>query len=232
LKLGLLADIHGNHYALKAVLDSAKKKGIEKLLVTGDFIGYYFWPMEVLELLKDWDVVAIRGNHDRMLGDILNNNPLRLKLYKKYGSGLNIAFEKLDKKSIDWLLGLSDTAEYDTPEGKILLCHGSPWDPDEYVYPNSSNTSLERYKSLDVKWVIQGHTHYPMNLIIGNTSLINPGSVGQPRNSQPGAHWTSLNTVSGEVRHFCEKYEIALVEEESKKRHPELPYLSQILERK
>ena len=232
MKLGLLSDIHGNYYALKAVLGSVKERGIDTLLITGDFVGYYFWPVEVFSLLKDWDIVAIRGNHDRMLEDIFNDKNLRLKLYKKYGSGLDIAFEQLDRKSFEWLKHLPDSIEYETEDGNVLLCHGSPWDRDEYIYPDSADLSLKRYHNLNVKWVIQGHTHYPMYRKIGSTYLINPGSVGQPRNSQPGAHWAVLDTASGEFKHFCEKYDSSIVIKESQKRHPELPYLANILDRK
>ena len=232
MKLALLSDIHGNHHALRAVLNAVRQQHVDTLLIAGDFVGYYFWPVEVFSLLKEWDIVAIRGNHDRMLEDIVNDKSLRLKLYEKYGSGLDVAFEQLDSKSIEWLTHLPDSIEYETKDGNVLLCHGSPWDRDEYIYPDSSDLSLKRYENLNVKWVIQGHTHYPMYLKIGNIVLINPGSVGQPRNSQPGAHWATLDTDSGIVKHFCEKYDLSIVVKESQKRHPEIPYLAKILDRK
>ena len=67
MKIGLLGDIHGNRYALDAVLTSARLFGIERLLITGDLIGYYFWPREVLELLTPWNFTAVYGNHESML---------------------------------------------------------------------------------------------------------------------------------------------------------------------
>ena len=67
MKFALLSDIHGNSFALKEVLKAVKKKKITTLIITGDFVGYYFWPLEVFELLKGWIIVAIRCNHDRML---------------------------------------------------------------------------------------------------------------------------------------------------------------------
>ena len=54
MKVALLSDIHGNVFALQSVLNAVKKKGIDTLIVTGDFVGYYFWPAEVFALLKDW----------------------------------------------------------------------------------------------------------------------------------------------------------------------------------
>jgi len=121
---------------------------------------------------------------------------------------------------------------YETKDGNVLLCHGSPWDRDEYVYPDSDDQSLSRYANLNIKWVIQGHTHYPMYKQIGDVVMINPGSVGQPRNRQSCAQWALLDTYSGKVKYFCEQYDLSIVVEESKKRHPEIPYLADILERR
>jgi putative phosphoesterase len=231
MKIGLLGDIHGNYYALKAVLNSIKKKNIDTLLIVGDFVGYYFWPVEVFELLKDWNMVAICGNHDRMLKDAANEENYRLKVRKKYGSGLDIALDQLDEKRIEWLNNLPDSVEYEVDYGSILLCHGSPWDGDEYVYPDSESESLRRYANLDVKWVVQGHTHYPMHKEIGDVTIINPGSVGQPRNRQLGAQWALLDTRLNKVDFYCEQYDIKIVTKESRERHPEIPYLANILEK-
>jgi putative phosphoesterase len=231
MRLALLSDIHGNCYALKAVLDKLKLRNIDTLIITGDFVGYYFWPVEVFKLLESWDVVAIRGNHDRMLERAAIDKSYRLKVRKKYGSGLNIALEQLHNKTIKWLTNLPDSLKYETENGNVFLCHGSPWDRDEYVYPNSDNESLKRYVNLNVRWVVQGHTHYPMYKKIGDIEVINPGSVGQPRNGSPGAQWALLDTTSGEVKHFCEQYDASKVIREAKEINPEIPYLANILQR-
>ena len=98
MKFALLSDVHSNSFALQAVLNAVKKKNIDTLIMTGDFVGYYFWPAKVFELLKDWNVVAVRGNHDRMLEDVINDTSHRLNIHKKYGSGLEVAFQQLDSK--------------------------------------------------------------------------------------------------------------------------------------
>ena len=231
MKIGLLGDIHGNVHALITVMKAIGQKNIDTLLITGDFIGYYFWPLEVFEILKSWNMFAVCGNHEKMLEKARADDNFRLKISKKYGSGINIALDQLDEKRIEWLKHLPDSLEYETKEGKILLCHGSPWDVDEYVYPDSDTDSLRRYADLNVKWVVQGHTHYPMKKKIGNITIINPGSVGQPRNRQPGAQWALLDTNSRNVEFFCEQYNVNKVMKESSRRHPELPYLANVLDR-
>lgn len=230
MKLALLSDIHGNYYALKAVLDILKHKNIDTLIIAGDFVGYYFWPVEVFELLKEWNLVAVCGNHDRMLKSAINDKNYRFKVRNKYGSGLDIALEQLDKKTIEWLMCLPDSLKYETQEGVMLLCHGSPWDKDEYVYPDADNMSFNRYADLGVRWVVQGHTHYPLYKKVDNVLLINPGSIGQPRNMKLGAQWALLDTISGEVAYFCEQYDSSKVIIESNKKHPEIPYLANILQ--
>ena len=232
MKIAILSDIHSNVYALESVLNAVKKKSIDTLIIAGDFVGYYFWPADVFNLLKDWDLVAIRGNHDQMLEKAKIDKDYLIKKCKKYGSGLSVAIEQLDKDRFTWLTNLPDLLEYKTPDGNILICHGSPWIDDEYIYPDADDKSLGRYDALNVKWVIQGHTHYSMHKNIGDVTLINPGSVGQPRNKKPGAHWALLDTSLNRVDFFCEQYDIKKVVEESKKRHPEIPYLANILENK
>jgi putative phosphoesterase len=231
MRLALLSDIHGNHHALSAVLNVVRQKKIGTILIAGDFIGYYFWPVEVFQLLKPWNVVAVRGNHERMLDKARNDRNFFRRIDEKYGSGLSIALDQLDSKRIDWLTNLPDSLEYETENYKILLCHGSPWDRDEYIYSDSEDESLDKYASLDAKWVVQGHTHYPMIRKFGDVTVINPGSVGQPRNRHSGAQWALLDTESRKIEHFCEQYDLNKVVMESKKRHPEIPYLANVLER-
>ena len=144
---------------------------------------------------------------------------------------LFVALDQLDKKTIKWLTNLPNSLKYETEDGDVLLCHGSLWDSDEYIYPDADDESLARYSTLDVKWVIQGHTHYAMHKEIGGVTLINPGSVGQPRDRNPGAHWALLDTSLNKIDFLCEEYDIKKVVDESKKRHPEIPYLASILEK-
>jgi len=232
VRYALLADIHANSYALEAALKSVERKNIKTLLIAGDFIGYYFWPVETFKLLESWNVIAVSGNHDTMFKKEIQDNRLRDSINTKYGSGLNVAMDELSKKDIDWLINLPNSCEFKANNEKILICHGSPWDEDEYIYPDSKDKLLDRYANLEVKWVVQGHTHYPMLEKIGNVTVINPGSVGQPRNRQVGAQWAMLDTASNTVEHYCEKYDLNSVVSESKKRHPEIPYLADVLERR
>lgn len=231
MKLGLLGDIHGNHFALEAVLTSAIKRGVERLLITGDLIGYYFWPKETLELLAPWTSDVVRGNHEDMLAMARSDPAFLLRMDAHYGTGLRSTIEQLGTQQIDQLCALPHPLELVIDGCKILLCHGAPWDIDQYVYPDAQLELLERCAVQKFDLVVLGHTHYPMTHKIGRTFVVNPGSVGQPRNRQPGAHWAIFDTASREVNLYCDAYDVGPVIAESRRRHPDIPYLVKILER-
>ena len=73
MKIAVLSDIHGNHIALQKVLNEIKNTNIRKIFIAGDFIGYYFWPKEVLSMISGLDVIAIQGNHEEMFFNIITS---------------------------------------------------------------------------------------------------------------------------------------------------------------
>ena len=231
MKLGLLGDIHGNDLALQAVLAAAASSGVEKLLITGDLVGYYHSPLQVLALLRPWDRRMVRGNHEDMLNTARSDPAFLAQVDARYGAGLRTAIEQLGIQQLDELCGLPHPLELVIDGCRILLCHGTPWDNDQYVYPDAKQELLERCAMQEFDLVVLGHTHYPMCHQIGGTTLVNPGSVGQPRNRKPGAHWAFFDTASREVTLRCETYDADPVIAESRRRHPDIPYLAEVLKR-
>lgn len=231
MKLALLGDIHGNHQALQAVLSAASLCGVERLLITGDLVGYYFRPLSVLGLLEPWCRHIVRGNHEDMLNRARCDPLFLAQVDVRYGYGLRCALEQLDDQQLDDLCALSSTLELEVEGCKMLLCHGSPWDADTYVYPDASSSLLERCAIQEFDLVILGHTHYPMRHTIGNTLVVNPGSVGQPRNRRPGASWAIFDTTSRVLEFRQEHYDSSALVQECRERNPELPYLADVLMR-
>lgn len=231
MKLGLLGDIHGNSCALRAVLYAAGNRGVEKLLVTGDLVGYYFHPAEVLAALAEWEVFVVRGNHEEMLTKARTDSAFLSSVDLKYGSGLRCAMEQLQESQLDELCGLPHSLDLKIDGCRILLCHGSPWDPDQYIYPDSEPALMQRCVEKEHDLVVLGHTHYPMLQKIGKPLLVNPGSVGQPRNRKPGAQWALFDTVNRTVEFLSEAYDPAPLVAESLRRHPGLPYMADVLTR-
>jgi putative phosphoesterase len=231
MKLGFLGDIHGNSAALRAVLFAARSRGVEKLLITGDLVGYYFQPKEVLDALSEWEVLVVRGNHEEMLTRARSDSGFLSDIGLKYGTGLRCAMEQLQESQLDELCRLPHPLDLTIDGCRILLCHGSPWDIDQYIYPNADTALMERCSEMKYDVIVLGHTHYPTIRQIGKTLLVNPGSVGQPRNRQPGAHWVLFETATRTTNLLCEEYDSSSVVAESRLRHPELPYIADVLTR-
>lgn len=231
MKLALLGDIHGNDLALEAVLAAASSRGVEKLLITGDLVGYYFAPRKVLELLQGWDKHIVRGNHEGMLDTARTDADFLMRVDAKYGGGLREALDQLSESQLDELCGLPYYLDLNIGGCRILLCHGAPWDTDQYVYPDANQELLERCAVPEFDLIILGHTHYPMRKRVGRVWVVNPGSVGQPRNRHPGAYWAIFDTESRELGMHCENYDARALIAESRRRHPGIPYLAEVLER-
>lgn len=231
MKVALMGDIHGNDQALRAVLEAAAAAEVDRLLVTGDLIGYYFAPRQVLDLLSEWNVDVVRGNHEAMLSAARGDSAYLAQVEARYGSGVRIAIEELNSKQLDELCALPHPLELTIDGARILLCHGAPWDLDQYIYPDAPHELLSRCAEEGHDLVVMGHTHYPMLRRTGKTVLVNPGSVGQPRDRKPGACWALLDTENLTIELRRERYDSSNLIRECRLRHPGLAYLSEVLER-
>lgn len=225
----MLGDIHGNHYALNAVLNAASTAGVDQWLNTGDMVGYYFTPGRVMELLGQLSSHSVQGNHEVMLCQSRKDPDLLCAVDAKYGSGVRVALEQLSAQQLDDVCGLPHSLNLEIDGIRILLSHGAPWNIDQYIYPDSPCDLMERCVPDGFDLVVTGHTHYPMIKKIGNAVLVNPGSVGQPRNRCPGASWAIFDTIDRTVELRSESYDSTELVRECRLRHPELPYLSEVL---
>jgi putative phosphoesterase len=231
MRFALLGDIHGNDLALEAVLAAARNAGAEALLVTGDVVGYYFAPARVLELLNEWRMWMVRGNHEDMLSHARAIPAALDTIEHEYGSALRAALDELSPVQVDHLCGLPHPLDLTFGSRRILLCHGAPWNNDCYVYPDAPAEVLQRCSAAGHDLVVLGHTHHAMIRRVGPTTIANPGSVGQPRDRIPGAAWALYDTTSGEVSLRRESYAMEQIVAEARARDPDLPYLADVLTR-
>lgn len=230
MKVAILSDIHGNADALKMVLQEMPKD-ISELWILGDLVGYYYHSKEVLELLRNYPCKYIAGNHEHYLRDGLSN-PQILADYKiKYGSSLELATKTLSSSDIDFLKTLPDFLQFSMDTKKILLCHGSPWHNDEYIYPDVQTERLKDFQQIDANFIFLGHTHYPMEINIFGKKIINPGSVGQPRNKKPGAHWAIFDLLTENVTFKITAYSIDSLLRDVDLYDPQNSYLKTVLTR-
>lgn len=196
MKVAILSDIHGNHFALEAVLKIAKKEGVERLLVLGDIVGYYYHPDLVLDMLSKWDYEIIKGNHEVILKDLFDGKINSNELKKKYGHGHEQALKKLNSEQLDWLFDLPNQKTVVIDEVSFQMNHGSPWSIDEYLYPDTSAELLEKCDSSEHDFVLIGHSHYSFSFQCKHSVLLNSGSVGQSREKGGLAYWSIIGTES------------------------------------
>ena len=204
MRLALLADIHGNLPALEAVLHDVDVAGADQIWVAGDLVGYNPWPNEVIQTLKERKVRAIRGNHDRaaLTGDTSWFNEVAAQ-------AIRWSRIVLTPGSVGYLKFLEDRSRAHLPHGTVAMYHGSPRNDDEYVMPWAADELLMRMAS--AQFVVLGHTHVPMAFSSRYGIVVNPGSVGQPRDRDPRAAWALLDTATGGVGQRRVSYDIGAV---------------------
>lgn len=231
MRLGLIGDIHGNADALEVVLSAARQQGVEALCVTGDLVGYYYEPKRVLDLLSSWTYWAVRGNHEDMLLAMRNNSAARSEYLRKYGSGLEYALSTFSGGDMALIEAMPRTRLLSFSGRKLLLAHGTPWDTDEYLYPDAPAGVLERVAESGGDIVVLGHTHYQFHRSLTGRLIINPGSVGQPRDRKPGAAWSILDMETETILHRREDYDIGAVVAAARQHDPALSYNWTVLSR-
>lgn len=232
MKIAILSDIHANDIALKAVLNEIDTLNIDKILFLGDYVGYYYNADIVLKLIKNYDKEMVKGNHEILLKDSLKSRKRSLEVKMKYGSGIEYAKKVLSVKEIDFLINLPDKKVLEFAQTKVLICHGSPWDNNRYIYSNSSVELKKRALKYEADFVFIGHTHYPYIYKHNNKSLINPGSVGQNRKTGGVANWGFLDLGKGRCIIKETYYDTKELIEQVKRIDSDNKYLLNVLTRK
>jgi predicted phosphodiesterase len=231
LKVAVLSDIHGNRFALEEVLKEALQIGVEKLLVLGDIVGYYYHPEVVLEMLSKWDYEIIKGNHEVLLQDLKEGKIDPEVMKKKYGRGHEQALIKIDSKTQDWLFSLPEQKSVRINNVYFQMNHGSPSSIDEYIYPDASIEQLEKCNSIQHDFVLIGHSHYAFSFRCANSTLINCGSVGQSRQKGGLAFWVVINTENKSFEIKATPYDVSQLLKEIEMFELKIGYSSKILQR-
>jgi putative phosphoesterase len=198
--VGVISDIHANRVALEAVLEDLP--AVDALICAGDVIGYNPWPAACIDRLMDLDVPTVMGNHDRKL--VTGSNFVGNRMAR---AGIEHARDQVSPEQRDWLADLpSERLLFDD---RVQLVHGHPDDPDHYTYPEEFGAQL-----LDEAPVlVLGHTHIQGYEQTEAGIVVNPGSVGQPRDRDPRAAYALLDLEALSVQLHRVAYEIDTVRE-------------------
>ena len=229
MKLALLSDIHGNQYALNKVISEIKLQDIDTLIVAGDTVGYYYGIKEVLTILADFKVFLTKGNHEIMMEQLKQNPEIEIELRNKYGSSLQRALDSLSKNEVDSLLNAEHPKSIEIENLNILISHGSPWDINQYLYPNSDKSIWGNFLDYKEAVFIVGHTHYQHIEKVKDKIIINPGSVGQNRKKSGLADWAVFETESLSVTHYSTPYSIEKLISECESIDPDITLLTRQL---
>jgi predicted phosphodiesterase len=183
----VIADIHGNRWALEAVLRDIRRRGITRIINLGDSLYGPLDPAATAEMLIELDPVSVQGNEDRII----------FEPSAEPGPTLEQVRAGLSADQVMWLRRQPLTAELD---GELLLCHGSPARDTEYLLWEVRESGAQLRTTAAVagmipagshRLVLCGHDHLPRILAIpGGPTVVNPGSVGLPAyaDDQPFAH--------------------------------------------
>jgi diadenosine tetraphosphatase ApaH/serine/threonine PP2A family protein phosphatase len=211
----LLADIHGNLTALDAVLAHADGERIDRWICLGDVVGYGPDPGPCIDRLRELGAMTLQGNHEAALLELPTG-----RFNRAAQAAIEYSRSMLDEAQLEFVRGLDSRALINDD---VLCVHGSPDDRDEYV--------LMRYQMIVAlheqgSWICCcGHTHQqfvfdgtslvngPHELTLRRESqyLINPGSVGQPRDGDPRAAYAVLDLGLGQAIQSRVEYDIGQV---------------------
>ncbi len=219
----ILSDIHANLEAFDAVLAAARTMAYDRVLVLGDLVGYGADPNSVIDRVRDLDPhTLIRGNHDKVGSGL--ESPEGFNAIAK--SAIRWTYDALTPDNRDWLAAL--------PAGPVVvddlieICHGTPFDEDAYVFDDLD--ALRSLHTSERQLCLFGHTHVqvgyalsgdqftlttmddsrPLEIVLtdGSKHLINPGSVGQPRDGDPRAGFAIVDTNQRQVLIYRTPYDI------------------------
>ncbi|MCR9071428.1 MAG: metallophosphatase family protein [Alphaproteobacteria bacterium] len=179
MRLAAIADIHGNHLALKAVLDDIDRQNVDLTVNLGDHLSSPLEAARTADLLLASQMVSIRGNHDRW---ILEKTP------EQMGASDRWAHDQLTDAHKEWLGTLPATRWIDD---RIFLCHGTPGSDTTYwlekvrPYGVITMSPIEEIEAaaegIDCPLILCAHTHIPRAVRLRDGRLVvNPGSVGCP----------------------------------------------------
>jgi predicted phosphodiesterase len=208
MRFAAIADVHGNHLALEAVIDDIRAQGVSEIVNLGDMASGPLDARRTMDILMALDAVHVLGNHDRWLID---------RPFEKMGSWERPAYAQLDSSHLDWLRTVPMTRVY---RDQVFLCHATPADDNVYWLEAVTPEGSVRMAPLDAiekeaagisqSLILCGHTHIARAVRLRDGRLVvNPGSVGGPGYSYnvpyphaieagtPDARYAILELVSG-----------------------------------
>ncbi len=211
MRILLLSDLHGNFPALAAIAARFPPTTFDLICNCGDSTVYAPFANEVLDWLQEHRVRTIRGNTDRKVVRLLQGRSFK----KPRKPDKRIMYEHtariLAPANRDYLCSLKKKSIFTAGRHRIGLFHGSPADPDEFLFPDTPEARLaELATQAACTIIVTGHSHMPYHRQVRGVHFINPGSAGRMFDGDPRASHAILTlTDSGlQVHHYRTPYDI------------------------
>ena len=195
MRYGIFGDVHGNYDALAAVIEFLDQQGADVLLCTGDVVGYGAEPSRCIETIRQRCVVCLAGNHDHAACGKLDTEYFNIFARQV----ANWTRQHLSDEENQWLAGLPFICHFED----FTLAHGSAHSPEVFNYITTIFDAELSFECLDKPLLFYGHTHIPLAFFntvpmtytmdqeipvnVEGKTLVNVGSVGQPRDEDPRA---------------------------------------------
>ncbi len=196
MRYGIYSDIHANLEALQAVLETLEKEKIDQYICLGDIVGYGANPKECLQLVMEYESMVIAGNHDYAVAGKLN-----IDFFNPYAKEAVLwTRSQLSEKEREYLAGLDLMQKI---ENTLTIVHGTLNFPEMFDYIQTSYDAHLSLELLETPVCFLGHSHVPVAFFQGPTvtfsmeeeifidknskTLVNVGSVGQPRDENPAS---------------------------------------------
>jgi len=202
MDIAVLADIHGNYIALQKCVEYIKERGIETLYFLGDYIGELAYPQRTMELLYElrerFDCRFIRGNKEDYW---LNAEMYGCNKWKDGDSTtgmMKYAFESLTDEDLDFFRELPIAQSIENqglPE--MVICHGSPVNVKQTMKPELEAT-YQVMEETQEPLILCGHTHRQGKIQHAGKTVLNPGAVGMPLESEGKSQFLILHGEDGQ----------------------------------
>jgi protein phosphatase len=181
MKIVVISDLHSNFDALSALPEFG-----DELWVLGDLVNYGPSPAEVVGFVRSHSQVVIRGNHDHAVG--FDVDPRCTPRYAEMAdTTMQYSKAKLDDNAVGFLHDLPLKRMIDRDNHSFYLCHAIPSNPLYGYCPEDSDLWVKELELVDADFLLVGHTHTPFIRTIGAKTIVNPGSLGQPKTGKADA---------------------------------------------
>jgi len=180
VKIVIVSDIHAN----LAALESLPERDFDQLWCIGDLVDYGPRPHEAVEWVKSKAALAVRGNHDHAAGFSVDPR-CSLPFKRLAAETLRTTQEVCTQEDLSYLRSLPTRWETALDSTRFYLVHAMPTDPLYGYCPEGSERWIDEVARIDSDVLLVGHTHTPFIRTIGQTTIVNPGSLGQPKTGRP-----------------------------------------------